>query len=154
MGTWGTGIFENDSAADWVYALEEGGASAVDAALSAASAGAADGYVDADAGACALAAAEAVAAAHGAPSPTLSDEMKAAVGAHGAAIRGLEDIQRRAILAVMSVVGQAPGGKTFDSELVDLWGEDDVAEEDFQAFMSSLKDVTSRIKATMEGAGA
>jgi Domain of unknown function (DUF4259) len=153
MGTWGSGIFENDTAADWVYVLEQSGAPAVDAAIAATSVGVTSGYVDVDTGACALAAAEAVAAAFGAPISTLSDEMKAAIEAHGAEVRGLQDIQRRAILAVMSVVGQTPDGKTFGSELIELWGDDDVAEEDFQAFMASLKDVTSRIKGTMEGSG-
>ncbi len=35
MGTWGTGPFENDSASDWLYELEDGGWRAVSDALDA-----------------------------------------------------------------------------------------------------------------------
>ena len=54
MGTWGYGIFENDSAADWVYAYESDGAVAVERALSAVSDAIGQGHLDADTAAIAL----------------------------------------------------------------------------------------------------
>lgn len=151
MGTWGTGIFENDDAADWVYTLEAEGALAIDAAFNAAIADASEGYLKAPVGSCALAAAEAVAAAFGAPAATLLDEVKAAGATHAEAIRRLPDVQRRAIRAAIAVTGKSADGRDVASELIALWGDDGVAEEDFQQFMASVKDVAVRIKGTMEG---
>ena len=154
MGAWGPGIFENDDAGDWVYALEEDGAKAVDAAFNAALIGAADGRLEATEGSCALAAAEAVAAAFGAPADGLDDEVKAVFDAHAEAIRGLQDVQRRALMAAIAVLGQSPDGKEVASELAGLWGEDGVDEADFQGFMAAVQNVAVRIKGTMTGGTA
>jgi hypothetical protein len=151
LGSWGAGIFENDDASDWIYALEDDGAKAVDSALTAALEGADGGYIEAPDGACALAAAEAVSAAYGAPKAGLSEEQAAAMANSAAGIRDLEDVCRRAILATMAVLGQRPGGKQVKSELIGLWGEDGVAEEDFQAFIGEVKDLAARLKAVREG---
>lgn len=61
MGAWGTGIFDNDAAADWASDLAEQGSSAVLAALQGARA---VDYLDADVANTALAAADTVARLH------------------------------------------------------------------------------------------
>ena len=58
MGAWGTGIFDNDGAADWSGDLATGGPSAIKEALDAALD---TQYLDSGEGACAVAAADVVA---------------------------------------------------------------------------------------------
>jgi len=61
MGTWGTGAFDNDTAADWLYALEEvGDLSLIETTIASVLDGD-DEYLDADVAAKALAACEVVA---------------------------------------------------------------------------------------------
>lgn len=61
MGAWGTGIFDNDDAADWGHDLESSGASAVLSTLHRARTAE---YLEVDIGSSALAAADTVARLH------------------------------------------------------------------------------------------
>jgi hypothetical protein len=114
VGAWGAGVFENDSALDWVVELEErGGIEPVAEALEKATASP-DAYLDADDGGMALAAAEAVAASRGAPTDDLPAEV--AGWARANAVR----VDARHVAAALAAV-QRVGGD--DSELADLWEE-------------------------------
>lgn len=57
MGAWGTGIYDNDDAADWAHGLDDGGLDLVRASLQAAQA---ESYLEAPEGAAALAAADVI----------------------------------------------------------------------------------------------
>ena len=57
MGAWGTGIYDNDDAADWAHGLDDGGLDLVRTALRAAHT---DSYLEAPDGAAALAAADVI----------------------------------------------------------------------------------------------
>ena len=81
MGAWGTGPFDNDDAADWIYAVEDGGVATVRSALRAV---ADDDDPDSDIGAAGIAAAELVAAMAGSPSGGLSESAAAVVPSLGA----------------------------------------------------------------------
>jgi uncharacterized protein DUF4259 len=110
MGAWGARSFENDDALDWVWELRESDDdSVVRAALGAAHG---DGEVEAPEAACACAAAEVVAAASGAPSDWLPDEVKEWVAANGPAVAGLRPEARAAVERVAE-----------RSELQQLWAE-------------------------------
>ena len=134
MGAWGTGIFENDDALDWLLGWEtadEGEGTADDpgriAFVIGAMAVAVDhkGYLEVDAGSVALAAAEVVAAASGKTGPA----MKKGPDADGALVelaswtRGphaklLNDPEVRTLArqAVDRAIGK-------DSEVAELWDE-------------------------------
>lgn len=81
MGAWGTGIFDNDDAMDWVMRLDEDGREAVDEAIDAVLETAPE-YLERDVGAGALAAAEVVAALRGRPSTHLPPEVASWLAAH------------------------------------------------------------------------
>ncbi len=147
MGAWGTGIFENDDAGDWLWQYEDNGASAVETALKNVHDAASSGMITAPAGSIALAAAEVVAAALGKPASGLDDERLASLMAHAPAVKALDDIANRAIKAAVTVMGQTPDGQQVMSELPMLWMEDGVDEADFQSFMAAVKDLGLRLKA-------
>jgi hypothetical protein len=129
VGAWGAGVFENDSALDWVAELaERGGIEPVVEALERATASA-DGYLDADDGSMALAAAEAVAASKGAPTDDLPAEVEAWAEANAAGI-GAANVA--ASLAAVERVGGT------DSELADLWEESGSAGE-WREHLESLR---------------
>lgn len=110
MGAWGSGIFDNDLAADFVSDLAEAPAGApatLRACLEDATSG---GGVDADVGAEALAAAAIVAAGIGG-TPVPVDEEVAKVAPYAPA-----DLAPLAVQAIDAVLGA-------DSELVQLWEE-------------------------------
>jgi hypothetical protein len=71
MGTWGTGAFDNDDAADWSWGFENADQAAglrlITEALSAAAQLDGAAYLDVSDGACAVAAAEVVASINGQP---------------------------------------------------------------------------------------
>ena len=116
MGAWGTGAFENDTALDWVWELEDGGIIAIESALDdAVRASDLSAPTDVEA----LAAAEVVAAATGRPLPGLSDDIATLV-AHVAPSVTAEHIAR-ARTAVERVLDA--------SELAELWAETDDADE-------------------------
>jgi Domain of unknown function (DUF4259) len=124
MGTWGTGAFENDAAADWAWQIEDAasGLQAVDTISSALRAVLdlpAGEASDADVASCGLAAAEVVAAALGRPSNELPDGVDAWIAIHGEAIpRSLSEIARRAVERVNE-----------NSELTELWNESGQSQE-------------------------
>jgi len=113
VGTWGTGPFDNDDAADWVYELEAApDAEVVRTALRRVTL--ASEYLDAPDASIGLAAAEVVAADRDGPAPKLPDSVVAWVQAH----RESFDAADRA--AALAVVDRVLGA---DSELNELWLE-------------------------------
>jgi hypothetical protein len=113
MGAWGEGVFENDTALDWLGELEEQPLiQTVTIALSDA-AGETD-YLDASLGCEALAAAELVAYALG-RAPSEPDERLAALA------DDLDGLRDHAALAARAVTVIADSDR---SELTDLWTED------------------------------
>jgi Domain of unknown function (DUF4259) len=110
MGTWGSGPFDNDDAADWAWSLTD---SADDAVLRAALlAPLAAAKTEAPEGQVAIAAAEVVAAGLGRPSPALPEEVAAWVAAHPLPWAELAGPARQAISRLRA-----------SSELRDLWAE-------------------------------
>jgi hypothetical protein len=82
MGTWGTGPFDNDDAADWLYALEESSDISTIAAALGVITDIGDEYLEAPDCWNALAAVEIVAALRGHPIADLPDNAKVWVEAH------------------------------------------------------------------------
>ena len=119
MGAWGIKSFDNDTAADWVYDFEDGGAefitSSLDAALD-------DGPAELDAPTCceALAAAEIVAASKTGDTSRLSEGAADALLQHSDGIATAEHIAR-AKNAVARIKEK--------SELRELWEEVDEFED-------------------------
>ena len=150
MGTWGYGIFENDSAADWVYAYESDGAVAVERALSAVSDAIGQGHLDADTAAIALGAAEAIAFAAGVPSSAVNQETLETFARHSEAVHAIPEGPLRALKVVASIFGRGPDGVRLESELLDLWSEEDVAKDDFDGFKQTVQDLAIRLKRVMQ----
>jgi hypothetical protein len=123
MGAWGSGVFENDTAQDFLHDYEEGGAGVIEDAFATVEASVADGYIDADNGSMALVAAEIVAAAFGKPLAALSKEETDHIGVHFDDVTQLTDIQARARTAATAILGDGVG-----SELFELWDEAGQAE--------------------------
>ena len=115
MGAWGTGVFDNDEALDWVWELEDGGITAIESALDEAIR---SSDLSAPTDVEAIAAAEVVAAAIGRPLPGLSEDIVALV-AHVAPSVTPEHAAR-ARTAVERVLSA--------SELAELWAETDDAD--------------------------
>ncbi|WP_298457904.1 DUF4259 domain-containing protein [uncultured Cellulomonas sp.] len=136
MGTWGTGPFDNDTAADWAGDFEEADVAARPAMIRDALAAAADAedYLDADDAMAALAAAALVSAAQ-ANGPQLDDNY----GPDAAALEGLdlgEGLRVLAVRAVTRVFGA-------DSEWRELWedaGELGEARTALEPILSALRD--------------
>lgn len=112
MGTWGTEVFANDDAMDWIAALEDtDDVSVVERALSAVND--ADGYLEAPECSVALAAAEVVATMLKRPGPDVPSEVFEWIARVGREMPpSLPDTARRAIDRVSA-----------DSELLELWEE-------------------------------
>jgi hypothetical protein len=129
MGTWGIGPFENDTAADWAWALEEASDLApIEAALDAVGSGS---YLDADLAAEAIAAVEVLAALRGRPTTGLPDEVRAWVAAHAQAVPDALLVDaRRAVDAVAE-----------HSELRELWEESD----EYAAWRRGIEDLRARL---------
>ena len=138
MGAWGTGNFDNDTAAAWVGRLREAGdADAVKAALEAVTEPDSADALGADQGCEALAAAEVVAIAVGHP-PDVDppdretvDGLTTWVGEHPQ-VSVLGPVARRAVDRVAQ-----PGG-----DLREHWFEDD---DDAQAWTRVLDDLRARL---------
>jgi hypothetical protein len=128
MGAWGAGPFENDSAMDWVWDLEETGWKAVREALAAVLG---SEEADADDASNALAATEVVAAALGSPRPDLPETVTTWVAAHGAKVT--PDLARDAYQAAVSVA--------LSSELAALWDESGEPQE----WRDAVVDVQKRL---------
>jgi len=152
MGAWGTGIFDNDDALDWVLGWEEadegegtadepGRISFVIGAMAVAVEH--KGYLDVDAGGCALAAAEVVAAACGKPGAGMKPApgadgslVKLAAWARGAGAKVLNDPDVRAL--ARQAVDRATGP---ESEIAELWDES----EDAVAWRAVADDLRKRL---------
>jgi hypothetical protein len=137
MGTWGTGPFDNDTAADWAGDFEEADVAARPAMIRDALAAAADAedYLDADDAMAALAAAALVSAAQ--PNGPQPDDN---YGPDAAALEGLvldDGLRALADRAVTRVLGA-------DSEWRELWedaGEFDEARTVLGPILSALHDM-------------
>lgn len=149
MGAWGTGIFENDDALDWLCEWQDADDGVGDedepgkfAYVIGALAVAVDtkGYMEVDTGGCALAAAESVAAANGKIGP----EMKKPEGALAELLawskgRQADDLRttqarRLAMDAVDRVLAE-------NSELAELWSES----EDSESWRGRVADLRARL---------
>lgn len=120
MGAWGTGIYENDDAADWVYDLEELG---FDAILDAFEATENREYVESPEGSAAVAAADVVARLISGEGE-ISEDTEAVMQWIASAREGARpQLVGRALTAVERVIAE-------DSELPELWADD---EEDADA---------------------
>jgi hypothetical protein len=110
MGAWGSGSFENDSAGDWSYELEDGDASTVRAALNQALG---DEELEVDEASAVVAAAEIVAAALGKPGANLPEEVTDFLAKNGVSITAADGkLARQALERVVA-----------KSELQALWDE-------------------------------
>ena len=135
MGAWGTGSFDNDDAADFVYDVESEGVDAIKAALLAASSN--DDYLEVWDGTKAIAAAEFVAAANGDTSglDRTAREVFERFGRDLAALTALKEMARAAVERVM-----AP-----KSELMELWEEEDVDPDDQQELRTGMSALLQRL---------
>jgi hypothetical protein len=134
MGAWGTGIYDNDDAADWSAEVSEGGMQAGEAALDAVIGSV---YVEAWDGACALAAADVVArlvSGLGEDSP-YCEPVVAWVASHPGS-------PPPAIIAKAQRAVERVGGD--DSELAELWSENTA---EVAGWRATLADVAQRLGA-------
>lgn len=129
MGAWGTGVFENDYAADWVAGLED--SSTIQPVVSALLSACADGYREGRACSVALVAAEIVAAIKGKPAPHLPEEVLKWARSHKSQIN--EDLVDLALQAIHRV--------GTESELLDLWQESG----ELPGWMSTIEDLRRRL---------
>lgn len=133
MAAWGSKIFEDDNATDWLDAFESDGPVAVEAALDAVLELDANDYVQATEAAAALAAAEVVAAAKDGDVKRLPEEAHDALLEHRDAINE-GDFGKRAQRAVQRV--------RRNSELKDQWDESGEAE----VWSDELLELLERLK--------
>jgi hypothetical protein len=129
MGTWGTGAFENDTASDWVYSLEEARDSSVVASALQVAGSSSD--PDVDEAVIGVAAAEVVAAALGAPADHLPSNVVAWLDAHRQAIAPALAGTARAVVARIRK----------RSELQELWEESD----DNADWIAAMNDLDRRL---------
>lgn len=133
MGAWGSKVFENDEASDWLDAFESDGSAAVETALAAVLDLDANDYVQATEAAAALAAAEVVAAAKDGDVKRLPEEAHGALLEHREALNEA-DFGKRAQRAVQRVRRH--------SELKDEWDESGDAE----VWSDELLELLERLK--------
>jgi len=132
MGAWNSGSFENDDALDWAGPFsDEPSHKLIEAALKDVTE-IGDEYLEAPESSKALAAAEVVAALRTATYLKLPESLRDAVIGSGIAVDS--EILNLAIKAVHRV-------KT-ESELLDLWDEDDASE-----WLAVVNDLEARLKA-------
>lgn len=134
MGTWGVNAFENDTALDWVWELEESeDLSVVMAALEGPLADDADEYLEAPVCEMALAAAEIVAALKGHPPEKLPPEADDWVKRNRGRLKVDQELIETAHDAIARVVA--------DSELRELWDES----EELAAWEKALESLQKRL---------
>lgn len=133
MGAWGSKVFENDDASDWLDAFESEGPGAIETALDAVLELDANDYVQATEAAAALAAAEVVAAAKDGDVKRLPEEAHGALVEHRDAVNDGE-FGKKAQRAVQRV--------RRNSELKDLWDESGDAE----AWSDEILELLERLK--------
>jgi hypothetical protein len=132
MGAWGTGIYDNDDAADWGYELEAGGVAVLDGALAVVPV---DDYLDGYDATAAIAAADVVARLKSAGGET-SAYAEAVIGW----VEANQDVAWQHLvppaLAALERVAQPE-----NNELYELWAETDSLEE----WLGVLAEVRSRL---------
>ena len=133
MGAWGFKSFDNDDAADWVYAFEEQGEALIAETLKAATVEEEDDdYLDASVCCEALAAAEMVAAVKTNDHTSLSDEAGAALKSKTDGVATPENVAL-ALEAVKRIRSM--------SELRDLWEES----EEFDNWQKDVEALEKRL---------
>lgn len=129
MGTWGAGNFENDTALDWVWSLEESkDLSVVEDAIS--DVLNSSDYLDADLGCTGLAAAEVVAALRNKPVDDLPEDVSKWVETHRVAPGDL------LIKDCLTAVDKIRTDET--SELKELWEEDEATAKEWYPVLDDL----------------
>ena len=131
MGAWGAGHFENDTALDWVYELEESKDekilwNAIEAVMS-------EEYVDSDVAVEALAALEVAAGLKGRQSTDLPEEVEKWLSKNGS-LKLPDNYYGRAKEAMEKIIGT-------ESELKDLWEES----ESFDEWLTEVKNLQTRL---------
>lgn len=137
MGTWGIGPFENDSANDWAYSLEETtDLSLVESTLDEVIASAGD-YLEVDQAASGLAACEVLACmlGRGSAPDAYTETIQSWVS--GVALKPDAAVLAKAQSALDRILAD-------DSELRELWEESEEAD----AWLSSVQDLRSRLSAS------
>ena len=132
MGAWGTGVYDNDSAADWAHELGGGGLSMLEEGLKQIQA---DTYLDSWEGTAAIAAADVVA------------RLRSGGGEQSAYVEGVTDwVQANRNVEWQQLV--APAIASIDrasspdnNELYELWAETDLLQE----WLAVLGEVRSRL---------
>jgi predicted hydrocarbon binding protein len=133
MGTWGSGVFANDDAMDWIAGLEETDdigvvEGALDAVVNA------DGYIEAPTCAEALAAAEVVATMRKEPGSDVPSEVFECIARVGREMSPeLPGEAQRAIDRILA-----------DSELQELWEE--AGGESLEEWRSTLTELRGRLE--------
>lgn len=133
MGAWGTGSFQNDSASDWFYMVEEAVepglviASALDEALAEA------GYLELDSASAAIAGAELLASCADHASDDLPDHVRRWVTEHSHEPHAAEIEQ--AVRAVERVRAE--------SELRELWDDEQGPEN---SWLGAVDDLVARLR--------
>lgn len=136
MGTWGIGPFENDSANDWAYSLDEAtDLSVVESALDEVIASACD-CLEVDAAASGLAACEVLACLIGRGTEPDAYSEKVHTWVSGVALKADAAVLAKAKSAIDRILGA-------ESELRELWEES----EDADTWLSSVQDLRSRLSA-------
>lgn len=132
MGAWGSGIFANDDAMDWIVGLEENDDLAVvESALSAVADE--DGYLESPACSEALAAAEVVATLRRKPGQDVPSEVFEWIARVGRDVDpALSEVAQQAIDRIMA-----------GSELQELW--DDAGGADAEEWRAALLDLRGRL---------
>lgn len=135
MGAWGTGIFDNDTACDWAYALEgQSDLGVIERTLAAVLENGGD-YLDAGDGEEALAAAEAIARlqGHWGVRNSYTERMDAWVDAAG--LTPSAALVSKAHAAIDRILAA-------DSELAELWSESD----EFDAWKDAVAELRGRLR--------
>jgi uncharacterized protein DUF4259 len=133
MGTWGTRIFENDDAMDWVQQLQETeGTTLLIESFDVLNDLANDDYAELPECYKAIAAAEIVAALRGHPTPELPEEVRAWV------ITNHRAATKRLVQKALKSIGRVQT----NSELKDLWDETD----QLSPWQTTLADLANRLR--------
>jgi hypothetical protein len=136
MGAWGTGIFDNDTACDWAYELEEtSDLSLIESALDKVLDVGAE-YLDATEAEEALAAAETIARLKGNWGIRNSYTETMDRWVETTRLNPPQALIEKALRAIERLLSGP-------SELLELWGET----EDFNAWEESVKDLSKRLSA-------
>ena len=134
MGAWGHLNFENDTALDLVYEIEEKGVDRIKNAIEAVNSREEDSFLDSDLCSEALAAIEYIAAAKDKGSEDFPEDAE----------EWLTPANKESLLAIRNLIPkskQAIDRIQHNSELKDLWEET----EDFNEWTKALEDLATRI---------